>query len=167
MPPPAPHLPSPPRRRDNPSSALDQAWRSTDLLLNTGGFRAIVLDLGDTPPEQARRVPLTTWYRFRLQVEKAHVLFLLLTRIPCAGSCSALSVCCAPAEADWRQAADGGGSPALFGGVRCRITVRRNRTADVQRAAVQRKEPVRMGAPSLPAAAGDGSAWTSAAPWTR
>lgn len=163
MPPPVPRLPSPPRpARDNSSSALDQAWRATDLLLNTGGFRAIVLDLGDTPPEQARRVPLTTWYRFRLQVEKARVLFLLLTRIPCAGSCSALSICCEAAEADWRQAADGDASPWLLAGVRCHLTLRRNRTADAQR-----KEPMRMGAPPRAVVNGNGSGWTSVAPWTR
>ena len=39
-----------------------------------------MLDLGDVPPEQARRVPLATWYRFRLQAEKSRTLFLLITR---------------------------------------------------------------------------------------
>src|ERR1035441_6519257 len=48
---------------------LDHALRATYLLLNTGGFRALVLDMGDVPPEQARRVPLATWYRYRLQAE--------------------------------------------------------------------------------------------------
>ena len=49
---------------------LDQGLRATDLLLNTGGFRAIVIDMGDVGPEQVRRVPLASWYRFRLQAEK-------------------------------------------------------------------------------------------------
>ena len=68
---------------------LDHALRATDLLLSTGGFRALVLDMADVPPEQARRVPLATWYRFRLQAEKSRTLFLLMTRVACANSCAA------------------------------------------------------------------------------
>ena len=67
------------RREKTLWSRLDHALRATDLLLAAGGFRAIVLDMGDVPPEQARRVPLATWYRFRLQAEKSRTLLLLLT----------------------------------------------------------------------------------------
>ncbi len=63
-----------------PWSRLDQSLRAVDLLLNTGGFRAIVLDMGDIDPEHARRVPLAMWYRLRLQAEKSQTLLLLLTR---------------------------------------------------------------------------------------
>src|SRR5580700_11706310 len=41
---------------------LEQVLRATDLLLESGGFGLIVLDLGDLPPQAARRIPLTTWF---------------------------------------------------------------------------------------------------------
>ena len=61
-----------------------QLRKQIDLLLNAGGWSAVVLDMGDLPPEQARRVPLATWYRFRLQAEKSRALLLLLTPMACA-----------------------------------------------------------------------------------
>ncbi|HUO61136.1 MAG TPA: ATPase domain-containing protein [Candidatus Acidoferrales bacterium] len=104
---------------------LEQALRATDLLLSTGGFRAVVLDLGDLPAEQARRIPLATWYRFRLQVEKSRTLFLLLTRIACANSCAALSVYCETAAVRCERAVNG--SPAILTRLDYRASVERNR----------------------------------------
>ena len=40
---------------------LEQVLRTTDLLLESGGFGLIVLDLADVPPESARRIPPRTW----------------------------------------------------------------------------------------------------------
>ena len=77
-----------------PWSRLDQALRAVDLLLNTGGFRAIVLDMGSSIRKHARRVPVATWYRLRLQAEKSQTLLLLLTRTACANSCAAVSLGC-------------------------------------------------------------------------
>jgi hypothetical protein len=104
---------------------LDHALRATDLLLSTGGFRALVLDMADVPPEQARRVPLATWYRFRLQAEKTRTLFLLMTRQPCAHSCAAVSLHCRQGAIDWQQATER--SPRLLAGLAYRISVERCR----------------------------------------
>jgi hypothetical protein len=60
-----------------PWTRLDHALRATDLLLSTGGFRVLVLDMADVSAEQTRRVPLAMWYRYRLQAEKLRTLFLL------------------------------------------------------------------------------------------
>lgn len=108
---------------------LDHALRATDLLLNTGGFRAIVLDMGDVPPEQAHRVPLATWYRFRLQVEKSRTLFLLMTRVPCANSCAAVSLLCQQGTIHWQQAAIHRPiySPSLLTGLGYRVSIARSR----------------------------------------
>ena len=43
---------------------LEHLLRAADLLLESGGFGLIALDLGDLPPQMARRIPLTTWFRF-------------------------------------------------------------------------------------------------------
>jgi len=48
---------------------LEQVLKVTDLLLQGGGFGMVVLDLGDIPVESVRRVPLTSWFRFRRAVE--------------------------------------------------------------------------------------------------
>ena len=72
--------------------ALDQALRATDLLLQSGGFSAIVLDLGSTPPEFAWRIPLATWFRFRAACERTRVSLVLLTQHPCARSSAELVV---------------------------------------------------------------------------
>ena len=75
-----------------PWKALDQALRATDLLLQSGGFSAIVLDLGSTAPEFAWRIPLATWFRFRAACERTRVSLLLLTQHPCARSSAELVV---------------------------------------------------------------------------
>jgi recombination protein RecA len=73
-----------------PLSRIDQALRVSDLLLQAGGFSAIVLDLGSVAPEYASRVPLATWFRYRAAAERTHASILLLTQHPCAKSSAGL-----------------------------------------------------------------------------
>ncbi len=69
---------------------LEQGLRATDLLLESGGFGLIVLDLADLPPQAARRIPLTTWFRFRRAVEHKSTILLAIEQQRIAGSCSSL-----------------------------------------------------------------------------
>jgi len=69
---------------------LEQVLRATDLLLESGGFGLIILDLADLPPQIARRIPLTTWFRFRRAVEHKPTILLAIEQQPIAGSCSSL-----------------------------------------------------------------------------
>jgi hypothetical protein len=69
---------------------LEQVLRATDLLLESGGFGLIILDLADVPPQAARRIPLTTWFRFRRAVENKSTILLAIEEQPIAGSCSSL-----------------------------------------------------------------------------
>jgi hypothetical protein len=71
---------------------LEQLLRATDLLLESGGFGLIALDLGDLPPQTARRIPLTTWFRFRRAVEHTPTVLLAIERQSIAGSCSSLLI---------------------------------------------------------------------------
>ena len=80
------------RDSSKPWRALDQALRAADLLLQSGGFSAIILDLGSTPPEFAWRIPLATWFRFRAACERTRVSLVLLTQHPCARSSAELVV---------------------------------------------------------------------------
>jgi hypothetical protein len=77
----------PPRK---PWSRLDQALRATDLLLQAGGFSAIVLDMGSIAPEFALRVPLATWFRYRAAAERTQASVVLLAQQTCTKSSAGL-----------------------------------------------------------------------------
>jgi hypothetical protein len=62
----------------------------TDLLLQAGGFSAIVLDLGSIAPGDASRIPLATWFRYRAAAERTQASILLLTQHACAKSSAGL-----------------------------------------------------------------------------
>lgn len=69
---------------------LEQVLKVTDLLLQGGGFGMVALDLGDIPVESARRVPLTSWFRFRRAVENTATVLLVLEQEACAKTCASL-----------------------------------------------------------------------------
>jgi len=69
---------------------LEQVLKVTDLLLQSGGFGMVVLDLGDIPPESVQRVPLTSWFRFRRAVEPTATVLLVVEQEPCAKTCASL-----------------------------------------------------------------------------
>jgi recombination protein RecA len=73
-----------------PWSRIEQALQATDLILQGGGFSAIVLDMGSIAPEYASRVQLATWFRYRAAAEKTQASFLLLTQHSCAKSSAEL-----------------------------------------------------------------------------
>jgi hypothetical protein len=77
---------------------LDQALRATDLLLQAGGFAAIVLDLGDMAPEQASRIPLATWFRFRQAADRTRCCLVVLGQAAYAQSSAAVVLECAPCK---------------------------------------------------------------------
>jgi hypothetical protein len=86
------------KNADKPWSRLEQALKATDLLLQAGGFGALVLDMSDTLPQHTMRIPLATWYRFRLAAEQARTALVFLTQSPCAHSCATLALHCENAQ---------------------------------------------------------------------
>ena len=69
---------------------VEQALRVTDLLLQSGGFGLVIIDLGDTPLKTARRIPLTSWFRFQRAVEHTATVLFVLSQVPCAQTCASL-----------------------------------------------------------------------------
>jgi recombination protein RecA len=69
---------------------IEQALRATDLLLQSGGFGFIAVDLSDISPKLVRHVPLDTWFRFRRAVEDTPAILLLLSRESNAKTCASL-----------------------------------------------------------------------------
>lgn len=85
------------RQDRKPWTRLDQALRAADLLLQGGGFSAIVLDMGSVAPEFALRVPLATWFRYRAAAERTQASVILLTQQACTKSSAGLVLTLAPA----------------------------------------------------------------------
>jgi recA bacterial DNA recombination protein len=78
----------------SPKSAvrLEQALRVTDLLLQSGGFGLVAIDLGDVPDSAARRIPLASWFRFQRAVEPTATVLLVVAQAPCAQTCASLLI---------------------------------------------------------------------------
>jgi recombination protein RecA len=71
---------------------VEQVLKVTDLLLQGGGFGMVALDLGDIPSDSMRRVPLTSWFRFRRAVEPTATVLLVVEQEPWAKTCASLVV---------------------------------------------------------------------------
>src|SRR5580698_1129427 len=69
---------------------VEQGLRVTDLLLQSGGFGLVIIDLGDVPLKMARRIPLTSWFRFQRAIEHTPTVLFIVTQAPCAQTCAAL-----------------------------------------------------------------------------
>ena len=87
---------SPQRHRDTEKKngkiekPVEQALRVTDLLLQSGGFGLVIIDLGDTPLKMARRIPLTSWFRFQRAVEHTATVLFVVSQVPSARTCASL-----------------------------------------------------------------------------
>src|SRR2546421_3148388 len=70
----------------------ERALKVTDLVVQGGGFGMVAMDLGNTPPETARRIPPASWFRFRHAVQNTRSVLLVLEQAPYARTCAALSL---------------------------------------------------------------------------
>jgi hypothetical protein len=115
-----------------PFMHLEQALRAADLLLQAGGFAALVLDLGSVAPEHSSRIPLATWFRFRQAAERTRCSLLVLGQTAQAQSSAAVVLECAPLRASIK------GGTVLDG---FSYEVRRGRQRFAPAIAGQRKPP--------------------------
>lgn len=109
-------------RPGKPWARIGQALRVTDLLLQAGGFAAIVFDMASIAPDFAARVPLATWFRYRAAVERTQATFLLLTQHSCAKSSGELLLRFHPGHAC-------NGETTVFTGMEHHLEVERKRFA--------------------------------------
>ena len=127
---------------------INEARRVTDLLLQGGGFSAIVLDMGGVSPEYSSRVSLDTWFRYRAAAERSQTSVLLLTQRPCAKSSAGLVLRLGSAEYSHEQA-------KVFTGLRFYIDVERQRFTPTSNVVPLRKGPQRE----------TGTQWDSKCSW--
>lgn len=70
----------------------EHALRAADLVLHSGGFGVIALDLADVSASALNRIPPTAWFRFRRIVEPTPTIFVVLANRPVTKSCSTLLI---------------------------------------------------------------------------
>jgi hypothetical protein len=70
----------------------EHALRAADLVLHSGGFGVVALDLADVPAAGLNRIPPTAWFRFRRVVEPTPTIFVVLANRPITKSCSTLLI---------------------------------------------------------------------------
>jgi len=126
--------PSKPGITTKPWSRIEQALQTTDLLLQAGGFSAIVLDMGSIAPAYASRVPLATWFRYRAATERIQASILLLTQHACAKSSAGLVLRLQPGTALREER-------TVFTGVEYRVEVTRERFKPVSAKVVPLRKP--------------------------
>jgi recombination protein RecA len=89
------------RTSSKPWKRLEQSLKATDLLLHSGGWGVVVVDLGGISWVEARRIPMHTWFRFRRVVENSPTILLLLGEESCAKSCASLVLECRRMSEKW------------------------------------------------------------------
>jgi len=69
---------------------LEQAFKVADILLQSGGFGLIAVDLSGIPERVVRKVPLSSWFRFSRVIEKQPAALVFIEQAPHATSCAGL-----------------------------------------------------------------------------
>ncbi|MEK6301554.1 MAG: hypothetical protein AABO41_12600 [Acidobacteriota bacterium] len=85
-------------------SDAECALKAVDLLLQSGGFGLVALDLGDVSTDKARRIPSSWWHRFRRAIENTPTCLLVIEREPNARSCASLALELSKENAAWSTA---------------------------------------------------------------
>jgi len=80
------------RRNTAAEFRLEQVLKSTDLILQSGGFGLVALDLAGIPEKYVRRIPLASWFRFQRAVEHTKTALLVISEFACAQSCATVAV---------------------------------------------------------------------------
>jgi hypothetical protein len=69
---------------------LENAFKAVDLLLHSGGFGLIALNLSEVPAQAARRIVSSWWFRFRHAIENTPTALIVVSPLACVRSCAAL-----------------------------------------------------------------------------
>jgi hypothetical protein len=83
---------------------IEEALKAADLLVHSGGWGVVALDLADVPPPVVRKVPMSWWYRFRRAVENTPTAFLVIETEPYVKNCAVMTLEFPPSQAVWTGA---------------------------------------------------------------
>jgi hypothetical protein len=71
---------------------LERTFKATDLVLQSGGFGLVMLDMADVAAQYARRIVSSWWYRFRHAIEHTPTALVVISQTSCVRSCASLSL---------------------------------------------------------------------------
>jgi hypothetical protein len=86
--------------------AIDRAIKSFGLVLQSGGFGVVALDLADVPMRAVRRLPFTTWLRAQRLIEGRDTVGIVIAQEPIARSARGVTM---------RLTGEGSSAPAWSG----------------------------------------------------
>ncbi len=104
---------------------LKAALKSTELILDAGGFSAVLFDLGSLP---VLRIPHQVWPRLRRDARRSQTALLVLSPRQLAGSFAALRIALERRQARWAQ--------RVFRGLRSEMVPQRSRGNAAMRAEI-------------------------------
>jgi hypothetical protein len=121
-------------KRGRSYDAVEQALRSADLLIQTGGFSAIILDFGEMAGEVVSRIDLSTWHRYRVAAEQTQASIILLSQYACAKSSSELQLRLSSLEDTCEER-------TVFTGLRAHVEVLRQRFTQTPTNVIAMRKP--------------------------
>ena len=71
---------------------VEEALKAADLLVHSGGWGVIALDLTGIHSGIVRKVPMSWWYRFRRAVENTPTSFLVIETEPYVKNCAVMTL---------------------------------------------------------------------------
>ena len=102
---------------------IDPVLKSTDLLLQGGGFGLIGVDFTDIPAHDIQRIPLSTWFRLQRTAKNTPTILLFLTQELSIKKCAELVIRLGLDGTEW--------SPNLLCGIHPDAEIIRSRTDPV------------------------------------
>src|SRR5213594_1289006 len=86
---------------------LEHVLKTTDLLLQGGGFGRVVMDLTDLPASNVRSIPLVSWFRFQRTIEKTPTALVVMSSENIVKSAAALVLRMEKQDAEWSTLLNG------------------------------------------------------------
>lgn len=80
---------------------LDHVLKSTDLLLQGGGFGRVVMDLTDLSRSLVQSIPLASWFRFQRTIEKSPTVLVVMSSESVVKSAASLVLKTETRNAEW------------------------------------------------------------------
>ncbi|MEQ1946945.1 MAG: hypothetical protein ABL995_07140 [Bryobacteraceae bacterium] len=98
---------------------IEKAMKAVDLILHSGGFGLVVLDLCETGARELNSIPLSYWYRFRRAVENTPCRLVVASHVPLVKTCAPLQLVTQRDRAAWQG--------LLFAGIESRVETKKQR----------------------------------------
>jgi RecA/RadA recombinase len=83
------------------ASSLDHGLKATDLLLQSGGFGLVILDLGDVSIKDTQQIQSASWYRFLRAIENTSTALVVVGQTSNAKWCASLILDLKKEEPAW------------------------------------------------------------------